>query len=139
MYYEVPNLDQTDVSGGYKPPGGDYICEIIEEPEPGTTKNGNPNLKVNLRIIAAKLTQNSEAEGNSFTDYIVLSGSDPKKNFRFKALLISSGILAQDDETSEIARGRIDLAVLVGKKVNIRVTQRMYEGKPQSDVTYLVN
>lgn len=136
----VPNLDKTGLFSNYKPPNGEFLCEVVDEPLPRESSKGTPQLQVRLRIVAAKDPRQSTEEGQQFTDFITYSvkQGDESKNFRLKGLFVSAGLIERDDTTSEIARGDIDLAVLVGTKPNVKITRRMYEQKEQIDVEYLL-
>ncbi len=133
----IPDFEDTNVFSSYLPPAGDYLCKIDTEPQVKTAKTGNDQLLFLLTIIASKdPAQQSEVEGKVFGDFVSLA---PKAAFRMKQILVSAGIIDANDKTSEIARGRINTAIFKDAKVNVKVTHRIYEGKPKADVEYLIS
>jgi hypothetical protein len=126
----IPNFEDVSLFSNYTPPAADYLCEISDTPKVKNKEGKMSQIAVPLKIVAAKDQVNfAKEEGNVFTDYIPF-GINPKTgkdaSFRFKNLLVASGLIDEDDKTSEMARGQINLGVLKGQKAMVRVTHYMY-------------
>lgn len=113
---------------------GVYTVAINEEPAVGQTSNGNPRIEVTMEVADGPTQQSGEnPAGRIVKDFIPL-----KLASKIKALLLAAGLLQRDDTTSEIATGSFDTSILYGTRFQVRLSHRMYEGKPQLDVNYVV-
>lgn len=119
---------------------GEYTCTIHKAPKEEFADD-KPYLEIPLRVAQGREQKEPDQNGSKdptgreFHDRVYLT---PTALWRLKRLLVSAGLLARDDKTSDMAKGNINLDALVGCTVRIKMTPNIREGREYRNVEYVV-
>jgi hypothetical protein len=129
---EIPDFENTKVFTLLDP--GVYNVEVDGIPLVENNKKGNPQIIMTMTVTDGPTQQTGDNPfGRKIKDFIPFALST-----KVKALLLACGVLTRDDTTSEIAKGGFDTEILMGARLQVRLTRRMYNGNPQNDVAYVI-
>ncbi len=136
----IPNFENVPTSFLQLDPGT-YTVQI-QDPYEQKFENDKEFIEIHMTVKAGPNQKASDENGSTdpsgkkIRDRVYLTGSAA---WRLKRLLICSGLLSKDDKSSEMARGKINLDLLMASgPFQIKLTPNIREGREYRNVEYVI-
>jgi len=136
----IPNFENTPLSFVQLDPGT-YTVQI-QDPYEQKFENDKEFIQLELTVKAGPAQKqpdehgSTDPSGRKIRDRIYLTGNAA---WRLKRLLVCSGLLARDDKSSAMAKGNINLDLLMASgPFQIKLTPNIKDGKEYRNVEYVV-
>lgn len=136
----IPNMEDAEIFSAQLDPGAGYLFNIQELPKVIQAKTGTTQLEVTFTVISGPDQKVTNPEtgtlsptGKKIKDFIAFTAQ-----FRMKQLLVACGLLARDDKTSEMAKGKFNSDILLGQKCGGSIEAEMYQEKERRRIKYAI-
>jgi hypothetical protein len=136
---ELNDFEKVALSAPRLDPGV-YTFNVHEMPEIKKTDNEKVYINLPMKVVEGPNQKEPDPNTGSFSpvgkvfhDRLYTGAA-----FRIKRMLVASGLLAKDDVTSDLARGKLDTAILVGARFQASLTPKLNNGKEYLEVDYII-
>lgn len=106
---------------------GTYQAEIISTDVQNSKEKGNPMCVPTFKVAVPDREKPATRKA-----YLPISGAG---SFNFDQLLRAAGFQAEADEIKSGAKRPFDTDVLVGKRVNVVITENLYNGQKRDQIS----